>query len=142
MLNRKEWIVLSVLMVLVFGVYTVDPATYEDVLGMANDLSKVEILTDESDGQGDKMYLDPIKADGRTPEQIAKDLFFEGKRLEYERYLDRPISDMEFQVMYEKEYKEEQQRRARASGPLTGPALASRKLFCGDDALCMQTGIQ
>lgn len=137
MLNRKEWIVLSVLMVLVFGVYAVDPATYEDVLGMANDLSKVEILTDE-------FGLDPIKADERTPEQIAKDLFFEGKRLEYERYLDRPISDMEFQVMYEKEYKEQQQRMAtaRARAPLTGPALASRKLFCGDDALCMQTGIQ
>lgn len=179
--NRFGWIFLSVLIALLFGMYamnsapndgeqsvgttesviddgeqsvsTVDSTTYEDELGMSNDLSKVEILTDEdgyeyyideSDGQGDKMYLDPIKSDGRTPEQIAQDLFFEGKRVEYERRLDRSISDMEFEVMYEQEYREQQQRiaRARASGPLTGPALASRKLFCGDDALCMQTGIQ
>lgn len=194
MMNRQGWIALSVLMVLVFGVYamdyalthgeqsvsttesviddgeqsvsttesviddepyiiTVDPEIYEAEDYVVNDLSRVEILTDEfgdeyyideSDGQGDRMYLDPIKADGRTPEQIAKDLFFEGKRVEYERRLDRSISDMEFEVMYEQEYREQQQRMAtaRASGPLTGPALASRKLFCGDDALCMQTGIQ
>lgn len=165
--NRSGWIFLSVLIALLFGIYAMDSApndgeqsvsTTESVIDededfVVNDLSRVEILTDEfgdeyyideSDGIGSKIYLDPIQVDERTPEQIAKDLFFEGKRLEYERYLARPISDMEFQVMYEQEYKKEQQRiaRARASAPLTGPALASRKLFCGDDALCMQTGIQ
>lgn len=185
MMNRRGWIALSVLMVLVLGIYAMDDALQNgepsyDVTDLSKveistdesndismdstlkdgelpfgvvDLSKVEILTDESgyeyyidesDGFGDRMYLDPIKSDGRTPEQIAQDLFFEGKRVEYERRLDRSISDMEFQVMYEQEYREQQQRmaRQRASAPLTGPALASRKLFCGDDALCMQTGIQ
>lgn len=132
--NRLGWIVLSVLIVALFGVYalesapnkeeqsvsTVQSTTDEEELPFGvTDLSKVEILTDESgyeyyidesDGFGDRVYLDPVMSDGRTPEQITQDLFFEGKRVEYERRLDRSISDMEFKVMYEQEYKEEQQR--------------------------------
>lgn len=86
------------------------------------DLSKVEILTDESgyeyyidesDDFGDRVYLDPIRSDGRTPEEIARDLFFEGKKVEYERHLNRSISDMEFQVMYEQEQEQEKKQQQR-----------------------------
>lgn len=172
--NRLGWVVLSVLIVISFGVYTMGPALDQEELSVntmgpasdqeeqpygVTDLSKVEILTDESgyeyyidesDGMGDRMYLDPIMSDGRTPEEIAQDLFFEGKRVEYERRLDRSISDMEFQVMYEQEYKEVEQRKANARGAAsaymqanpTGLQLAWRQSFCGDDAMCMQTGVQ
>lgn len=158
--NRLGWIVLSVLIVMILGIYNVDSGANEEELPYGvTDLSKVEMLTDESgyeyyidesDGMGDRVYLDPIMSDGRTEEQIARDLFFEGKKVEYERRLDRSISDMEFQVMYEQEYKEEEQRKANARAAAsahmqanpTGLQLAWRRSFCGDDALCMQTGVQ
>lgn len=88
--------------------------------------------------------------DLRDPEEIARDLFLEGKRVEYERRLDRPISDAEFQVLYEQDYKQEQQAQQRKrsaeyayrqANP-TGVELASRRSFCGDDAICMRTGIK
>lgn len=88
--------------------------------------------------------------DLRNPDEIAHDLFVEGKRVEYERRLDRAISDAEFQVLYEQDYQQQKQvqqqkRRAElayANANPTGVALASRRSFCGDDAICMRTGIK
>ena len=126
-------------------------------------MSKVEILTDENGyeyylttensmfGAGDRVYInEDAMPDLRDPEEIARDLFLEGKRVEYERRLDRPISDVEFQVLYEQDYEQEQQAQQRKrsaeyayrqANP-TGVELASRRSFCGNDDICMRTGIK